>query len=308
MLARTDSGNPLVPKILRNMLMEKQDGHFATTQETAVSLFALAEYLKSSKELEASYNGVITVNNVEKMNQQFTKNNLTDVQTITIPLTDLLPDNQDNQIAASRSGTGKMYFDMNLQYFLPTEQIQPEDQGIFVSQQYFTMDDKNLANPVTTAKAGTSLIGKMTVIVPEDRYYVMVEDYLPAGLEGVDFNLLTSQQSLQNQMNASGDTGDGSCNLDSGNCNPDVSGDQNSCSGMPTWDCWEQNWRFNHTEVRDDRMMFFADYLPKGVYELKYVVQATTPGTFHDLPALAQETYFPEVFGRSGGGMFTVTP
>jgi hypothetical protein len=307
MLARTDSGNPLVPKILRNMLMEKQDGHFATTQETAVSLFALAEYLKSSKELEASYNGVITVNNVEKMNQQFTKNNLTDVQTITIPLTDLLPDNQDNQIAASRSGTGKMYFDMNLQYFLPTEQIQPEDQGIFVSQQYFTMDDKNLANPVTTAKAGTSLIGKMTVIVPEDRYYVMVEDYLPAGLEGVDFNLLTSQQSLQNQMNASGDTGDGSCNLDSGNCNPDVSGDQNSCSGMPTWDCWEQNWRFNHTEVRDDRMMFFADYLPKGVYELKYVVQATTPGTFHDLPALAQETYFPEVFGRSGGGMFTVT-
>ncbi len=55
-------------------------------------------------------------------------------------------------------------------------------------------------------------------------------------------------------------------------------------------------------------MMFFADMLPAGVYELKYVVRATSPGTFHDLPALAQETYFPEIFGRSAGGMFTVQP
>jgi uncharacterized protein YfaS (alpha-2-macroglobulin family) len=65
-------------------------------------------------------------------------------------------------------------------------------------------------------------------------------------------------------------------------------------------------WAFNYNEVRDDRMMFFADYLPKGVYELEYFVRATSPGKFHDLPALAQELYFPEVFGRSEGKIFEV--
>ncbi len=294
MLARVDNGNPLIPKILRNMLMEKKDGHYATTQETAVSLLALAEYLKASKELEPNYNGVITVNNVEKLNQSFTQSNLTDVQNLDIPLTDLLPNNQDNEITAARSGNGKMYFDMNLQYYLPTDQVQAEDQGIFVAQEYFKMDDKNMETPVQSAKIGDTLVGKMTVIVPEDRYYVMLEDYLPAGLEGVDFSLQTSQQSLQDQMNSNGNS-------------TGVDANGNPCTDLTSWDCWDQTWRFNHSEVRDDRMMFFADYLPKGVYELKYVVQATTPGTFHDLPALAQETYFPEVFGRSAGGMFTVT-
>ncbi len=285
MLSRVDSSNVMIPKILRNMLMEKKDGHYSTTQETAVSLLALADYLKASKELEPNYNGVITLNSVEKLNKSFTQNNLTDVQTVDIPLTDLLPNNQDNEITASRSGTGKMYFDMNLQYFLPTDQIQARDEGIFVNQEYFSLNDKKMENPVTTVNVGDNLMGKMTVIVPEDRYYVMVEDYLPAGLEGVDFNLQTSQQSLQDTL--------------------DSSGDQAPCMN---WDCWEEMWRFNHSEVRDDRMMFFADYLPKGVYELKYVVRATTAGTFHDLPALAQETYFPEVFGRSSGRTFTVLP
>ncbi|MBP7058026.1 hypothetical protein KBB06_01645, partial [Candidatus Gracilibacteria bacterium] len=64
---------------------------------------------------------------------------------------------------------------------------------------------------------------------------------------------------------------------------------------------------FNYCEVRDDRVMYFADYLPKGVYEIEYFVRATTPGVYHDLPVLAQELYFPEVFGRSEGKIFTVT-
>lgn len=287
MLSRVDSNNVLVPKILRYMLMEKKDGHYATTQETAVSLLALAEYLKSSKELEPNYNGVITLNGAEKLNKSFTQSNLADVQTVDIPLTDLLPNNQDNEVAATRSGAGKMYFDMNLKYYLPTEKIESRDEGVFVTQDYYRMDDKKLENPVTSVKVGDNLIGKMTIIVPEDRYYVMVEDFLPAGLEGVDFNLRTSQQSLQDTMEISG------------------KGDRERCF---EWDCWQELWRFNHSEVRDDRMMFFADFLPKGVYELKYVVRATTPGTFHDLPALAQETYFPEVFGRSAGREFTVQP
>lgn len=285
MLSRIDMDNPLVEKILRNLLMERKDGHYVSTQETAVSLFALTEYLKASKELEPNYTGIITLNGAEKSSKSYTQKNLTEKDTITISLADLLPNNQDNEVVTVRDGIGKMYVDMNLKYFLPTEKIQPRDEGLVVTQEYFKTDDLKLENPVTGAQVGENLVGKMTVIVPEDRYYVMVEDYLPAGLEGVDFSLSTAQQGLQNQNY--GGKGDSICS---------------------TWDCgdWNSLWRFNYSEVRDDRMMYFADFLPKGVYEIKYFVRATSVGQFHDLPALGQELYFPEVFGRSAGRNFGV--
>jgi uncharacterized protein YfaS (alpha-2-macroglobulin family) len=106
----------------------------------------------------------------------------------------------------------------------------------------------------------------------------MLEDYLPAELEEINFNLKTSQQDLQN--------------METQGKGPAVYSDQ--------------NWYFHHNEIRDDRVMYFADSLPKGVYEIDYFVRATAPGVFHDLPVLGQETYFPEVFGRSEGRILTV--
>jgi alpha-2-macroglobulin len=281
MLSRIEPSHPYIPKILRNMLMEKKDGRYASTQETAVTLLAMVDYLKSSKELEPSYNGVITIDGVEKLNKSYTTANIADKDIINIALTELLPDNQDNEITFSRSGVGKMYYDMNLKYYLPTERIKARDEGILVTQEYFSTDDKKMENPLSSIGVGTNLKARMTIIVPEDRYYVMVEDFLPAGLEGVDFSLKTSQTGLQDLEPVYGKGG-----------------------GKGYYDY--SRWAFNYSEVRDDRMMYFADSLPKGVYEIEYFVRATTPGKFHDLPALAQELYFPEVFGRSEGKVFEV--
>jgi len=50
-----------------------------------------------------------------------------------------------------------------------------------------------------------------------------------------------------------------------------------------------------------------ASFLPKGVYEYTYYARATTPGDFFVAPAHAEETYLPEVFGRSDSGRFAVT-
>jgi uncharacterized protein YfaS (alpha-2-macroglobulin family) len=35
-------------------------------------------------------------------------------------------------------------------------------------------------------------------------------------------------------------------------------------------------------------------------------MRATTPGQFHVIPTTAQESYFPEVYGRGDGQLFTV--
>jgi uncharacterized protein YfaS (alpha-2-macroglobulin family) len=51
-----------------------------------------------------------------------------------------------------------------------------------------------------------------------------------------------------------------------------------------------------------------ADYLPAGTYEYVYLVRASFPGTYHVIPPTAQEFYFPEVYGRGAGSIFTVLP
>lgn len=278
MLSRIEPNHPYIPKILRHMMLEKKNGHFASTQETAVSLLAMVEYLKSSGELQPSYNGIVSVNGVEKINESFTEENISEEFLAEMALTELMPNNQDNELAFVRNGNGKMYVDVNYEYFLPTEEIKARDEGILVTHEYYHVDDKDLESPVDRVKLGENLRARVNIVVPDDRYYVMVEDFLPSGLEGVDFTLKTSNQSLDESLNENKDP--------------------------YSWD--DSSWFFNYSEVRDDRMMYFADYLPKGVYELDYFVRATTPGMFRDKPVLAQELYFPEVFGRSEGNMFEV--
>ncbi|MCS7261610.1 MAG: hypothetical protein NZ765_12680, partial [Anaerolineae bacterium] len=69
------------------------------------------------------------------------------------------------------------------------------------------------------------------------------------------------------------------------------------------WYWW--HW-YSRSELRDEKVVLFADYLPKGTYEYSYTMRATTAGDFHVIPTLAWEFYFPEVFGRSEGRMLYI--
>ena len=42
--------------------------------------------------------------------------------------------------------------------------------------------------------------------------------------------------------------------------------------------------------------------------EYTYLVRAGTAGEFGTIPPIAQEFYFPEVYGRGEGMLFTVLP
>ena len=52
----------------------------------------------------------------------------------------------------------------------------------------------------------------------------------------------------------------------------------------------------------------FAETLPSGTYTFQYSLRAVVPGEFGVLPTLAQEFYFPEVFGRSDGRTLVIEP
>jgi hypothetical protein len=62
---------------------------------------------------------------------------------------------------------------------------------------------------------------------------------------------------------------------------------------------YRSHYGFSHRELRDDRFQAFANRLPSGRKELRYLARATTAGTFEAPPAHAEAMYEPDVRGRS---------
>jgi hypothetical protein len=123
----------------------------------------------------------------------------------------------------------------------------------------------------------------LRVVVPQQLHFVALEDPLPAGLEAVDFQLMTAAQSLRSAISYGSRPRYGS-------------GSDSSPHYTP----------FYHREIRDDRVQLFADVLPPGEYRYVYLARATTAGRFVVPPARVEQMYEPEVFGRTGATTFTV--
>ncbi len=58
---------------------------------------------------------------------------------------------------------------------------------------------------------------------------------------------------------------------------------------------WREVW--DRREVWDNRLVFFFDYLSKGLHEVSYLMRTEAPGQYNILPSTASLMYFPEVRG-----------
>ena len=137
------------------------------------------------------------------------------------------------------------------------------------------------------ARIGEVIQVNLTIIAPHDLYYLVVEDMLPAGAEAIDTSLDTT--SLLDQ-------------------DPALRRQTGRSEDVYAYDFywWWWNW-YSRTEMRDEKTVLFATYLPRGTYEYTYLIRASLPGQYGVIPAHAYEMYFPEVFGRSDGGAFAIT-
>lgn len=109
--------------------------------------------------------------------------------------------------------------------------------------------------------------------------YVAIEDYYPAGAEAVDAALLTESES---------------------SVWPSL-----SRVDKPLGSGW---WHLDKAELRDEKAVFYAQYLPAGTYQFVYQIRLVVPGVFRVIPPVSWEFYFPEVYGRGDGMLFEVKP
>ena len=277
-LARVDPANPVLANAVRWLMTERGEGHWRSTYETATTIMALTDYMVAAGELAGNYAWGVAVNGDSVASGAYSQDNITSRETLPLQIADLLR-RQANTVSFTRepsqgSDTGTMYYSMSLHYYPPVEELRAVNSGIIVAREYRLASDPT--QRVSEAAANEMVQVKLTIIAPSDLYHVVVEDPFPAGCEGVD----TEPTHHHGHRRAAGGGG----------------------QGRPRG--W---WWFSQSEIRDDKAVLFATFLPQGTYEYTYYIRASVPGEYGVRPVSAYQMYFPDVFGHGDGSHFTVT-
>jgi uncharacterized protein YfaS (alpha-2-macroglobulin family) len=155
-----------------------------------------------------------------------------------------------------------------------------------VNRVYYDGNCEPECTPLSTLELAPDarLTARLTLTLPNDSYYVMLEDHIPAGTEILNQTLKTSQQ---------------------GQDGTDVEVEYDADDPFARGWGW---WLFNEPQIRDESITWTADYLPAGTYELTYTLIPTQAGQFRVLPAHACQAFFPDVQGTSAGAIFEIMP
>jgi len=266
----------LLPMAVRWLMIARRGSHWETTQETAWALIGLTDYMVATSELDASYDWTFAFNGIQQGTGQVSRDNLTEAQVFVIDIAQVVT-NGVNRLSFQRGeGAGRMYYTAHLTAFLPVEEVPALARGIIVSRRYLDADGR----VIDQARVGDVITVEVTLVAPNDLYYVVLEDPYPAGAEAIDTSLLTESVVSEG---------------------PVLRPDDPLARGWGWW--W-----FSRTEFRDEKAVLYADFLPGGTYQYTYQIRAGLVGTYRVIPTHAQEFYLPEVNGRGSGSLFTILP
>jgi len=288
-LSRLEPDNPLLPNAVRWLMSVRENGgHWETTQETAWALIGLTNFMVATGELEGNYRWRVALNGDEMGQGTVDETNIDETTKLRAEISELVADEvnrlviERDPVGSEVSGSpGRLYYGAYLTYYKPVPEVKALDRGVVVSRQYSLVDDED-GEAITEAQVGDVIQVRLTIIAPNDLHYVVVEDPLPAGTEGIDTSLATTSVVEQQPTLSRTDRRN------------------------PYWNDYGR-WYFSHGELRDEKAVLFATYLPKGTYQYSYTVRASLPGEYRVIPTHAEQMYFPEVFGRGDGGLFRVT-
>ena len=132
-------------------------------------------------------------------------------------------------------------------------------------------------NVAASFKAGDMVTVKIEVTAKDAQQWVALVDPIPAGFEVV---------------------------------NPKLAAGGESKDKPATTDPWARRWGYvtwDHQELRDDRVQWFADKMSAGSYAMTYQARATIDGVFSAMPATVEAMYQPDVRARTAREVITVS-
>jgi uncharacterized protein YfaS (alpha-2-macroglobulin family) len=286
-LAQLDPANSIVFNAVRYLAAHRTvAGAWNSGHENAWALLALNEAMLGFGDLNADFAFHATLNGGPLATGEASGNQVLVPVKASLPIVFLSPDTPNLLTVQRERGLGRLYYRAALRVNRPVPEVEPVDAGMRIERVY-TESDCDIDCPAVSSislRNGRAITARLTLVLPEDAYYVMIEDFIPAGTEILNRSLKTSQLGIDPTQ---------------------VEVELDERAPFATGWGW---WLFHEPQIRDDSILFSADYLPAGTYVLTYTLIPLLAGEYQVLPAHAWESFFPEVYGTSAGAVLEIEP
>ncbi len=241
-----------------------EDGSFGNTLNNAAAIRAYNAYYRKNESQEPDFKAFLKQDGKNIFDVSF-KGRKQESGVFEKNFKEFFKDKRDVALNVGKEGEGNLYYGLGMSYY-PQSLKSAVSAGFRVSKEIKPLGGKK------DLKAGERAEIIITVSTDQDRTFVALQDYLPAGFEIVDETLATE------------------------GIVPQPRGEEDEQSADP----------FIRREIYDDSIVAFADYMPQGVYKFKYTVTASTSGAFKVPPAWVNAMYWPEVYGRTAQSEYTI--
>jgi hypothetical protein len=273
-------------RVMRGLTMARRGkAHWASTQENLFVVMALAEYARLFEAGEPRLETTATLDREAFGQGRFTAYN----QPPLILQRAIAGDDagKSSELRLEKSGEGRLYYGAHLSYFPTLSRAEAVNAGIEVFREYSVLRDgrRQLVDQDTVLRTGEVVRIDLYVSLPAERYFVVVDDPVPGGLEPVDRELATT--SIQKEDD---EPPPGSLRRQSSSWRSGSSGSHG----------------FYHRELRHQAARFYSERLAAGRYHLHYSAQAIAPGRFQVPPLHAEEMYSPDIYGDSAPSGLTI--
>ncbi len=276
-LLETGYRDPFLAKVTSWIMREGKIGRWRSTQENIYVVAALSDYFSAFEKENPDFTAHISIAGRKILDSMFKGREFKTVAE-SVPLGEFTKD-KALPISIKKSGAGRLYYGIRMNYY-PKRDTLYRDEGIAVLKVITTADGKpaqKSADGEYLLSAGSMYKVTITVVVAQERNFVVVDDPIPAGTETVNLTFDTESGFLSEGLD-----------------NPDEYETEYWSGG------------FNHVEQKDDRVLLFANTLDAGTHYHSYLVRAATYGTFSMPSTHAEEMYAPDVFGQTVHGTVIV--
>jgi hypothetical protein len=149
------------------------------------------------------------------------------------------------------------------------QQTKTVKQGLSIHRTYTRLKDNGKEDNAAPLRVGDLVRVTLRVDVPAPAHYFAIEDGLPANLEPMNARLKTQ-----------------------------------ATTRVPSW----YNRRVSHKVLRKDRAVFYANHLPRGLQQFKYLARVRAAGTATAPAAKVEAMYDPDIVGLTASQPIVTLP
>jgi alpha-2-macroglobulin len=257
-LSHQRAGSPLLPKAALWLMNHRNEGYWwSSTKQTAMVIYGLTDYLKSTNELKPNLTATVFVNDKPVLTRKMDSATSLNQPGFTLDESALAAG--ANHVRVTTSGAGRLYYSVRAEHYSTEDRLQKSGSvSLNLLRDYFRLVPSRSGDrivydtvPLTGPVAPGDVLAVRLTVTGSEWKYMMIEDPIPAGTEFIERDNLYE---IRNR---------------------------------PPW--WQ--YFFTRRELHDDRLAIFQTYFPQGQQQYFYLLKVVNPGTFQVSPARVGPMY-----------------